>query len=76
MRGALVFWLPPEFPAKLRIMNSDNTFYGVVGLLSLAGGTAILVWDTPFSEVAGWFGVVTGAALLAMLAYRLLRARL
>ena len=73
MRGALVFWLPPDFAARLPIMNSDNTFYGVVGLLSLAGGTAILVWDTPFSEVAGWFGLVTGAALLAMLAYRLFR---
>ncbi len=54
-------------------MNSDNTFYGVVGVLSLAGGGAILVWETPFSEVAGWFGVATGAALLAMLAYNLIR---
>ena len=56
-------------------MNSDNSFYGVVGLLSLAGGAAILLWETPFSEVAGWFGVVSGAVLLAMLAYRLLRRR-
>ena len=54
-------------------MNSDNTFYGVVGLLSLAGGGAILFWETPFSQVAGWFGVATGVALLGVLAYRLLR---
>lgn len=56
-------------------MSSDNRFFAVLGVLSLAGGSAILIVDTPFSAVAGWFGVVSGAGLLMFLAYRLFRAR-
>ena len=75
MRGALVFWRRPKRRATMAAMTSDNLFYGVVGLLSLAGGGAILLWETPFSQVAGWFGVVTGAGLLLVLAYNLVRGR-
>ena len=56
-------------------MSSDNWFFAFLGLLSLGGGAAILLYDTPFSAVAGWFGVVSGAGLLLFLVYRLLRAR-
>ena len=56
-------------------MSSDDRFFAILGVLSLGGGAAILVVDTPFSAVAGWFGVVSGAGLLLFLAYRLFRAR-
>lgn len=56
-------------------MSSDNRFFAVLGLLSLGGGAAILLGDTPFSPLAGWFGVASGAGLLLFLAYRLFRAR-
>jgi hypothetical protein len=56
-------------------MSSDNRFFAVLGLLSLGGGVAILLGDTPFSPLAGWFGVASGAGLLLFLAYRLFRAR-
>lgn len=56
-------------------MSSDNRFFAVFGLLSLGGGGAILLGDTPFSQVAGWFGVISGAGLLLLLVYRLLRER-
>lgn len=56
-------------------MSSDNAFYAVIGTLSLAGGAAILLFDTPFSQAGGWFGVVTGAALLLALVYKLIRRR-
>jgi len=54
-------------------MNSDNTFYGVVGLLSAAGWAANLVWETPISELAGWFAAVAGAMLLAAQFYQQLK---
>jgi len=56
-------------------MTSDNRFFAVLGLLSLGGGIAILLGDTSFSALAGWFGVVSGTGLLLFLAYRLFRAR-
>ncbi len=56
-------------------MSSDNRFFAVLGVLSLGGGLAILWGDTPFSVVAGWFGVVSGAGLLSFLVYRIFRAR-
>ena len=56
-------------------MSSDNAFFAVLGLLSAAGGAAILLAETPFSQAAGWFGLVTGAGLLLYLAYRLFRGR-
>ncbi len=56
-------------------LSSDNVFFAVLGLLSAAGGAAILLAETPFSLAAGWFGLVTGAGLLLVLAYRLFRGR-
>jgi len=56
-------------------MSSDNAFFAVLGALSAAGGAAILMLDTPFSQAAGWFGVVSGAGLLLALVYRLIRRR-
>ena len=56
-------------------MSSDNRFFAVLGVLSLGGGATILMGETPFSAVAGWFGVVSGTGLLLFLAYRLFRAR-
>ena len=56
-------------------MSSDDRFLAVFGVLSLGGGIAILLVDTPFSTVAGWFGVASGTGLLLVLAYRLLRGR-
>ncbi len=56
-------------------MSSDNRFFAVLAVLSLGGGAAILLDDTPFSAVAGWFGVVSGTGLLVFLAYRLFRVR-
>lgn len=56
-------------------MSSDIRFFAVLGVLSLGGGSAILLGDTPFSALAGWFGVVSGTGLLLFLAYRLFRAR-
>ena len=56
-------------------MSSDNTFFAVLGAASAAGGAAILLSETPFSQMAGWFGVVSGAGLLLMLVYRLIRRK-
>jgi len=56
-------------------MSSDNAFFAVLGALSTAGGAAILLLETPFSQLAGWFGVVSGAGLLLILAYRLIRRK-
>ena len=56
-------------------MSSDTAFFAVLGALSAAGGAAILVFETPFSQMAGWFGVVSGAGLLLALVYRLIRRR-
>ena len=56
-------------------MSSDNAFFAVLGALSAAGGAAILLFETPFSQMAGWFGVVSGAGLLLVLVYRLIRRK-
>ncbi len=56
-------------------MSSDNAFFAILGAASAAGGAAILLFETPFSQMAGWFGVVSGAGLLLMLAYRLIRRK-
>ena len=56
-------------------MSSDNAFFAVLGALSMTGGAAILWFETPFSQMAGWFGVVSGAGLLLMLVYRLIRRK-
>ena len=65
----------PEPDAWSIAVSSDNTFFAVLGALSAAGGAAILLLDTPFSQAAGWFGVVSGAGLLLALVYRLIRRR-
>jgi hypothetical protein len=56
-------------------MFSDNAFFAILGVLSTVGGTAILLLETPFSQAAGWFGVVSGAMLLLVLVYRLIRRK-
>jgi hypothetical protein len=37
---------------------------------------AILLWQTPFSPLAGWFGVASGVGAWLFLAWRLIRQRL
>ena len=57
-------------------MTSEDRFFALIGLASLAGGAAILLWQTPFSPLAGWFGVASGVGAWLFLAWRLIRRRL
>ncbi len=90
MRGALVFWTPCLAPGVYRgfkdgpsrspmqeapPLSSDDRFFAVLGLLSLAGGCVILLVETQFSQLAGWFGVISAAGRFLFLVYRLIHGR-
>ena len=48
---------------------SDATSCALIGVASVVAGGSILLEWLPLSWVAGWFGLVTGAAMLGLAVY-------